>query len=205
MSLLNSLVLSLTLIVGLASAVSTVGCSSAEKNHETEVGPRMSDLEYRIMVEKNTKTAQKYEGFYNTLEVRSTFINSDVQAAILQKQSEILQWDSKTAQAAREKMFQENSNSTKFFVSFFVPTRRLNDLHKPNTIWKIYLEANGEKYEGKATKRTEPLEALQALFPAHSRWAIPYDVTFSVPLSAVDKSNVKLTFTSSVAQAELNF
>jgi len=185
--------------------LSLISCASSQPKSDVEVGPTMSDVEYRTLLEKNTKAHQAYEGFYNTLEVRAVFMNSNVQAAILQKTAETMQWDTKNAQAEREKMFQQNSNSTKFFASFFVPTQRLNRLHKPESVWKIYLEANGERYEGKATKRTEPLEILQAMYPAHSRWAVPYDITFPVPLGVVDNSSVKLIFTSSVAKAELIF
>ena len=42
-----------------------------------------------------------------------------------------------TAQAEREKMMQENSTLTKFSLSFYIPSARLNDLHKSSSIWKI--------------------------------------------------------------------
>lgn len=188
-------------VFGLISA----GCSTTDVKSDANVGPRLTDVEYRTQIEKNTRAEQTYQGFYNTLDVRVVFINSDVQTAILQKTADALQWDMTTAQAEREKMFQENSNSTKFFMSLYVPTRRLNNLEKPNTIWKVYLEYNGEKFEGRVKKKKEPFEALQATFPAHTRWAFPYEVTFDTPLGAVEGQELKFTITSSVAQATLTF
>lgn len=182
----------------------TAACASAPKS-DSDVGPRLDDIAYRALFEKNSRNDQQYNGFQNTLEIHATFLNSDIQTVILQKNADNLQWDSKTAQQEREKLFQQNSNSTKFFVSFFVPTPRLNDLNKPNSIWKIILEANGEKYPGKAERMKRPLETLQATYPTHTRWGVPYEVTFPVPLSMVENGEVKLIITSNIAASNLKF
>jgi hypothetical protein len=180
-------------------------CSSTPKVSEVTVGPRLEQKEYASLVEKYTVSDKQYDGFYAKFEVYATLLNTDVQTAVLQKTMDTLQANSLTAQKEREKLFQENSNSTKVFLSFFTPTRRVNDLAKGNTLWKIYLEANGEKYEGKATKRSTPYEALVMMFPHHSRWAIPYDVTFPVPLSAVEKSDSYFIITSSLGSTRMKF
>lgn len=182
------------------------GCaSSPETESPVVIGTRMNSADYQKLVSNHTKREQKYDGFYNTLDVSATFLNSDVQTAILQKKAETLQWQNATAQAEREKLFQQNSNSTQFFVSFFIPTRRLNNLDKPDSVWKVYMEVGGQKYEGQATKNKEALETLQATYPQHSRWSIPYIVSFKIPLSQVEKQTVKLVFASSVAQSALQF
>lgn len=186
-------------------ALTLTSCSSTPKESEAVVGPRLSQREYAQLIERNTSGDKKYDGFYAVFEVYATLMNSDVQTAVLQKTTDTLQWSAQTAQKEREKLFQENSNSTKVFLSFFTPTRRINDLAKGNSLWKIYLETNGEKYEGRVTKRNTPFEALSIMFPHHSRWAIAYDVSFPVPLSAVEKSESYFIITSSLGSARLKF
>lgn len=186
------------------SVLFTQGCATA--NHsEADVGPRLDDGAYRRLFDKNSRDDRKYSGFQNTLEVHATFLNSDIQTAVLQRDADTMLWDSATAQAEREKIFQQNSNSTKFFLSFFVPVPRLNDLAKPNSVWKIYLEANGERYPGKAEKIKRPLEAIIATYPTHTRWGQPYEITFPVPLSMVESHPVKFIVTGGVASSVLQF
>lgn len=180
------------------------GCASS-RVADGDVGPRLSDGAYRKLFDKHSRDDRQYSGFQNTLEVHATFLNSDIQTAVLQRDADTLLWDSRTAQSEREKIFQQNSNATKFFLSFFVPTPRLNDLAKPNSVWKIYLEANGERYQGKAEKIKRPLEAILASYPTHTRWGQPYEVTFPVPLSVVENYPVKFIITGGIASSILQF
>lgn len=196
----------LSLIVTAAMSVMIfTSCSNAPKESEVEVGPRMKQDEYSMLIDKYTAKDKQYDGFYNKFEAYATILNTDVQTAVLQKSTDAMQWDSQNAQKERDKMFQENSNSTKVFLSFFTPNRRINDLQKGNTMWKIYLEAHGEKYEGKAVKKSMPLEALQLMYPYHTRWNIGYDLTFPIPLSAIEKGESYLVITSSIGSTKLKF
>lgn len=195
----------MTRFLSIIAVVFLTACSTTPKSSEVSVGPRLSQGEYAKLIEKYSAQDKKYDGFYNIFEAYATLLNTDVQTAVLQKTTDAMQWDARTAQKEREKIFQENSNSTKVFLSFFTPTRRLNDLQKGNTMWKVYLETGGEKYEGKATKKSIPLEALQLMYPYHTRWAIGYDITFPIPLSAVEKNESFLVITSSLGATRLRF
>jgi hypothetical protein len=86
-----------------------------------------------------------------------------------------------------------------------VPSVRLNDLHKGASIWKIYLEANGQRYEGKASRRNGKLEDIQASFPYHNRWSVPYEVVFKVPLTAVEQGTVRFILTSSQGTSKFEY
>lgn len=181
---------------------------SACAHHEprgADIGTRIDSQDYDQLIDKFTRHDVQYDGFYNKFELYVTFINSEVQAAFIQKRSDIFQWDLKQAQAEREKMMQENSTQTKFALSFFVPSTRLNDLNKGSSIWKIYLEANGQRYEGRATKRNGKLEEIRAMFPHHNRWSTPYEITFNVPLSGIEGAPVKFIIASSQGKAVLDF
>lgn len=198
----------LTNLLALALFLLT-SCASGDKSEGTiaagDVGPKLSERKYGNLIGAHTRSNQKYEGFYNKFEASVTFLNSDVQTYILQRKNDVLQWDQPTAQKERERLFQENSTETRFALSLYTPSPRLNDLHKGSSIWKVYLEANGQRYTGRAQKRNGKLEDLQAIFPYHNRWSVPYDIIFPVPLSATESGAVKLILTSSQGTAEFEF
>jgi hypothetical protein len=186
------------------SLIFMTGCASRTKNG-AEIGSRLDERTYNDLIMRNTRHDIQYDGFYNKFEIYATFLNTQTQAAILQKNSDVYQWDTAEAQRQREKVFQENSTETRFAVSFFVPSVRLNDLHKGASIWKIYLEANGQRYEGKASRRNGKLEDIQASFPYHNRWSVPYEVVFKVPLTAVEQGTVRFILTSSQGTSKFEY
>ncbi len=188
----------------LAVASGVTGCASKEKQG-TEISTRLDADAYAKLIAKYTRHESKYDGFYNKYDLYVTFMNSDVLAAILQNKSDMYQWDARQAQTEREKMFQENSTQTKFMLSFFIPSTRLNDLHKGASIWKTYLEVGGQRYEGKVSRKNGKLEDIQSLLPHHTRWGVPYEVVFNVPLSGAEKSAVKFILTSSQGTSVLEF
>jgi hypothetical protein len=165
----------------------------------------LDEKAYSDLIMRNTRHDIQYDGFYNKFEIYATFLNTQTQSAILQKNSDVYQWDTAEAQKQREKVFQENSTETRFAVSFFVPSVRLNDLHKGSSIWKIYLETNGQRYEGKTTRRNGKLEDIQATFPYHNRWSVPYEVVFKVPLTAVEQGPVHFILTSSQGTTKFEY
>lgn len=191
------------LLVALSLILAT-GCASGLKNG-TEIGSRLDEGTYKNLIMRNTRHDIQYDGFYNKFEIYATFLNTQTQSAILQKNSDVFQWDTAEAQKQREKVFQENSTETRFAISFFVPSVRLNDLHKGASIWKIYLEANGQRYEGKASRHNGKLEDIQATFPYHNRWSVPYEVVFKVPLTAVEQGPVRFILTSSQGTSKFDF
>jgi hypothetical protein len=195
--------IALTTALLLSLIVAGTGCQSA--NRGADAGPRLGDHDYGSLLAKHTRHDASYEGFYNKFELHVLFLNTQVQTAILQKRSDTLVWDTATAQRERERVFQENATQTRFFMSFFSPAYRVNDLHKGTSIWKIYLEVDGKRYEGKVVKSKAKLEELQATYPFHTRWGLPLEVTFSVPLSGVEKSNPVFILTSSQGSSRLKF
>lgn len=199
------LLASLSLQAGCASK-SSLGKTStdfATTESPTLIGTKLNSHNFAALIDQNTRHDQQYDGFYNKFEIYATFLNSNVQSAILQKKSEALNWDAKQAQTEREKLFQENSNQTKFAVSFFVPSVRLNDLHKKASIWRVYLDVGGKRYEGRVLKRNGKLEDIQTLFNYHSRWSVAYDIIFDIPLSGVEGQNAPVNFVLTSTQGAI--
>lgn len=182
----------------------TFACSTGP-NLKGNEGSFISSHDYRKIVDQFSKSQKRYEGFYNTYELNATILNSEVQNAQLKKKTEFLQWDDSTTKREREKIYQEMSSAAKFFLSFYSPESDYNNLHKPDSIWKIYLEIDGNRYEGKVKKLSDSYLILQQLYPYHTRFSTAYEITFLTPMSSLENKPATLTLTSSAGTANLIF
>ena len=72
-------------------------------------------------------------------------------------------------------------------------------------MWKIFLDVDGQRYEGKATKNKATLSEVQVMYPYHNRWSVPYIVTFPVATATVENKPATLTFTGAVSTSQLKF
>lgn len=161
--------------------------------------------EYMGIVEKYSDKARRYSGFYNTLDIEATIVNSQVAQAQLTLKKELSQWDETKVADEKFKIENKLNKETEIFLSFFTPERRNNDLLKANTMWKLFLDVDGKRYEGKVTKLKTELVEIQALYPYHNRFYTPYIVTFPVPLKTIESKAMTFTITSAVDSATLNF
>jgi len=175
----------------------------APKERDGIVGPSRS--EYESVVKKFTVKTNQYSGFYQTFQADMTILTTEMQTASLRQRGGFLQWDQAQYNKEREKMLQESSAYAKFFLRFYSPEREYDDLHKGKSIWKVYLDYAGQRFEGKVKKSTDKFIELQTLYPYLDRFSTPYEITFSVPMSTVEKGPVKVTLTSSLGSAEFVF
>lgn len=185
-------------------AVVLTACATASPKG-ADIGPRLDPAKYASILKVNTISEKKYDGFYQLYEAHVTFIDSEVQTAILQRKSDVYQWNQEMAQKEREKMFQENSNTTKFVMVFFSPRTRFTDLHKKSSVWKVYLDVNGQRYESEIKKVQGPYDAIQAIYPAHNRFSTTYEVEFKIPSSAVESADAAFILTSTLGTTQFNF
>lgn len=167
--------------------------------------PALSADAYLDVIEKHSDKVRRYSGFYNTLDVEATAINSTVAQAQLSRQADLLQWDEKRIGEEKGKFENRLNKEAEFFFSFFTPERKNDDLFKPNSMWKIFLDVDGRRYEGKATKIKLQLVEIQALYPYHNRFYTPYTVTFPVPMRSIESKPLKVTITGSVDSGTLQF
>lgn len=162
--------------------------------------------EYQALISKNTRATNQYAGFYQTFQAEVTLLTTEVQTATLKQRASFLQWDQAQYQTEREKALQEASAYSKAFIRFFAPERDYDDLSKgAKSIWKVYLEYGGNRFEGKVRKMTEKMVELQSLFPHYDRFSTPYEVSFNVPMTTVESGPCKIVMTSSLGTAEFSF
>lgn len=180
-------------------------CSTGNK----AVGPAgvapIPDSQYRSLIQKFTHSHQAYQGFYNTFDITATLLNAEVRSVQLVRQAHYLGWSHEQLRQEREKSIQDMSSYTRFFLSFYSPESDHDDLHRPQSIWRVYLDWEGQRYEGQIEKVTRKLVELRNLYPHFNRFHSAYEVSFAVPMSAVEGSSVRLVLTSSVGTAELEY
>lgn len=178
-------------------------CASAPENpHGLQL---ISESEFESVTENYTEKTQVYSGLYNIMDISATLVNTPVAKAQLDQNARLYQWD--TAKMTTEKVkSDENLNKeTDIFISFYTPERKHDDLHKNQTLWKIFLDANGKRYEGKVKKIKLLTDEIRGLYPYHNRFATPYTITFPISVHSVESSSAKLTITGPVGSASLEF
>lgn len=195
---------SISIFLILATLGILANCASKPIQGLNVIEP-LSDSEYTEIIKKNTSRANKYKGFYQSFQADLTILTNEAMSASLKQKGAFLQWDEKQYQSEREKSVQEAAAYSKFFLRFFAPEKDYDDLSKAKTIWKIYLEFNGTRFEGKVKKLTDKLIELQTLYPHMDRFSTPYEITFNVPMSTVETGESKVVLSSSLGSAEFVF
>lgn len=189
--------------------IMSVSCSSPQTATDTNSGAGMTPAEpgaiYIRQIEKYSDGEANYTGFYNTFEYKATLHNTAIRTAMLQKQNDYYQWDREKFLSEREKSEKEIASETTVFLSFYTPERRNDNLYEAKSIWRIYLDAGGRRYQGKVKRVRSLLAELQALYPYHTRWNSPYTVTFPVPTAAVETQNLTLTVTGPLGSKTVKF
>jgi hypothetical protein len=165
----------------------------------------MSESAYESIVEKWTDLVETYSGINNTVTVQATLLNTEVATAQADQSARIFLWDRSKYETEKRDMNDRLARQTDVFVSFYTPERKWDDLAKSKTLWKIYLDANGQRYEGKAVKMKLLPRELQSLYPYHTAFGTPYLLTFPVSTHSVDGKPVRLVLTGAVDSVTLNF
>lgn len=180
------------------------GCVAAPLKNSSGA-EAMAPTAYATLLKKNTVQTNQYSGFYQTFQAGVTILTSEVQSESLKQRAQFAQWDQSVYQGERDKMTQEAGAYSKFFLRFFSPEHEYDDLHKAKSIWKVYLDYGGTRFEGKVRKIDEKFVELQMVYPHLDRFSTPYEVTFNVPMTTVEGAVAKITLTSSLGSAEFKF
>ncbi|AGH96196.1 hypothetical protein [Pseudobdellovibrio exovorus] len=167
--------------------------------------PEISLAGYQSLINEKTQRTEVYEGISNILTIQATWLDSQVTDGALSHTARLAQWNEQTYKDEREKRINENAESTRFFVSFFTPEKKYSDLARLKSLWKVFLEVNGQRYEGKAVRVKQSLSEIQVMYPFHNRWSTPYIITFPIATALVENKAATLTFTGAYASTQLHF
>ena len=190
MKLLLTMILSLVFI----------SCASTPPANEM-----ISESKYEEIVQKHTRSVKSYSGLYNTVQFNATLHNTEMMNAVLAKNAQVYQWDATQLETEKQKMETTLNSQTEIILSFFTPERKHDDLHRNKTLWKIFIDAGGKRYEGKATKIKLLTSEVQNLYPEHNRWSTAYKLTFPVSAKSIESSEIKLTLTGPVGSETVTY
>jgi hypothetical protein len=165
----------------------------------------ISTSDYQSLVQTKTEKVEVYSGLYNQLTVSATRMDGEMTDAYLSHSARLLQWTTAQHQTEKSKMISKGTEKTDFFVSFYTPERKHNDLSSNKSIWKIYLDVNGQRYEGSAVKIKSQLSEIETMYPGHNRWSTPYTVSFPVAAAIADGKPSVLTFTGTLTSTQIKF
>src|SRR4051812_19424185 len=119
----------LQVIFGLIVTVVMVNLSSCVTPQQNPNLPSLTPAsDYYSAVADRTKTQKVYDGFYQTLELSGTMLTTKVSRAQVDHKARMSQWSQDQYSTARSETENSLSRETKFFVSFFVPERKHDDL-----------------------------------------------------------------------------
>ena len=157
------------------------------------------------MVDKWSDRVEDYSGLNNTITVMATLLNSEMNQAQLEHNARLFQWDQNKMSEEKKLVDEKATKQTDVFVSFYSPERKWDDLYKSKTLWKVFLDVDGQRFEGKAAKVKLLTREIQSLYPYHTGYGTPYVVTFPVATTRTDGKPVRLVFTGSISSVTLSF
>lgn len=197
-------------VFSVLAAACLVACASSQKPGEpggsNQMIPKGSTKDpYLLVIENFSAGDAEYDGLYNQFTYRASLVNSPVREASLLREAEYFKWDANHLADAKARAMEKMSTSTEVFMSFYTPDRHNDNLTDSKSIWRIYLDVDGKRYEGSAKKAKKAFAELAALFPYHTRWNTPYIIEFPVPTSAADSSSAKFIVTGPLGAQEIAF
>jgi len=186
----------------------SMGCSTTP---QTQTATPVNDTAvnvaktYEQKIEVYSAGDTEYSGFYNNFEYKGTLLNTAIRELLLDKRKTYYQWDESKVAAEKAKDQQELASTTTAFVSFFTPDRENDNLTDKKSIWRIYLDVGGRRYEGKPVRIRGNLAELQSLYPYHTRWNTPYLFHFQVPTTAIETQPSSMTITGPLGTRSVTF
>jgi len=165
----------------------------------------MSEDAYESVIEKWSDHVEDYNGLNNTVTVMATLLAPEAVMAQVDQNARLFQWDQTAYNNEKQKAVNAMNTQTEAFVSFYSPERKWDDLYKSKTLWKVFLDVNGQRYEGKVTKVKLLPREIQKLYHYHTSFASPYMLTFPVSANSVGIGPARLVFTGAVGSVTLHF
>lgn len=183
----------------------TISCASKVVSPSPNI-KLISESDYHDTVKRNSRHQQIYSGLYNSIDMTAAVLNTEVLEAQVDQMARVFIWDENKYTQEKATADGKLRKEAEIFVSFFTPERKHDDLNKNKTLWKIFLDVDGKRYEGKTTKIKLLTEEIQSLYPFHNRFSTPYSIVFPIPMKNIEKSNsIKLTITGPVGTTTVDF
>jgi len=160
---------------------------------------------YNQNLKQWSRSEKNYEGFSNTMQADLTFFHPRfVESQVIFK-SEIYGWDQEKLKTQMALELSEASSKSKAFLAFYTPERRLNQLARNQTPWRVFLDVEGKRIQAEIKRNRVALAELRLLYPFVTRWHIPYDLIFDIPSSALSGKTFTIQIAGPVGQQIFTF
>lgn len=187
------------------AAVLAAGCGSME---------RAVKKSYFVELDRWTRSEKIYYGLETRVYLNATFKAPSFRKAYIDRYSMSYDLDEnyKSALLARESEVVEQFNE--FFISFYTPNEKWNDLDRKDSIWKLYLEDNkGSRLVPISIDKIDEKDPLlREFFPYFDLWGSAYIVKFPKyppaglePVPGEDTEYFKLIITGILGKGELKW
>lgn len=163
----------------------------------------ISVTDYQSLAEAKTQKKEVYSGLYNQLSLSLTRLDSEMTQAQLSHSARLMQWTEAQYRDEKSKTLGRLAQNTEYFISLYTPEKKHNDLSSSKSIWKIFLDIDGKRYTGTATKIKTQLSEIQALYPDHNRWSNAYILSFPVSTATTDGKPGIVTLTGTVTSTQV--
>jgi hypothetical protein len=187
--------------------LSCVACSHGSERQDDPNVIEPPPGRYSTILNHWTDSDKAYSGLSAVYEVTATLMALEVVEHQVYLDAEQLKWTPERYRDAKQKALFEAQTEATVFVSLYTGKNENNDLDKTKTIWNIFLNADGKRFEPKSIKRIHDNQAqLLAKFPYHNVWSRAYMIKFSAQTSVVTSSSkISLTLASPLGSSELKF
>ncbi len=181
------------------SSLFLVQCASLSSKEKFQI-------KYNNYIEKRTRKKQSYSGWNNNYSIRLSLLDTKLQNLQNRFRSYQFQWSNDEETSQKKTLNKKLTHYTEAFMSFYAPNPKNNKLEQKSTsLWKIFLDIDGRRFEGKIKKMSKLRDEIITYYPFHSRWGTPYIITFSAPTSLVDNYKARIIMTGPLGTVELPF
>ncbi len=170
---------------------------------------------YRSELHDWTRSVKVYDGVVARIYLNATYKTASFRDAYVERyaRSLALEPDYKAAMAERERESAERYNE--FFITVYTPESAWDDLDRPDSIWRLYLETDsGERLSPVSVDRADPdaVDLLREFFPYFDPWSTAYIVKFpkyttagTSPIPSEETASLRLIVTGILGKGEVEW
>lgn len=161
-----------------------------------------------------TRSVKVYNGLDTTIYATATFKSPEFREAYTIRYTDAVKAEDALKKTLFDKETGDYEKYNEFFMSVYTPAAEWNDLDKPNSVWKLYLEdGRGARLTPISVKAVDREDALaKEFFPYLDAWSIAYVVRFpkytetgTEPIPGKDTEALKLVIAGVPGTGELEW
>lgn len=174
-----------------------VGCTFLNKDRNSNQDLVRLRSDYYNYLENTCIEDKYYDGLRNTFQYSACLLDEKVLNYQLDINRLAFLWSDKDFYEKRTEIDKSISKETVIFLSFFSPSRKLVDLDKKSTNWKLYVGDGTKRIAASSViKLPNEYDEIKNQYPIHTHWGVAYKVKFPVAIAMLNRKNINFTITS---------